>query len=133
MQNIKIYFLTFIVFFLIDIVWLGFISRSLYSTYLGYLMAPKVNWAAALIFYFLFIGGLLFFVINPAIEKNSLIYAIVAGGFFGLIAYGTYDLTNLATIKDWPLNITVIDLIWGTFLNAATSGVTFMLVTKLFK
>ncbi len=133
MQNIKIYFLTFIVFFLIDIVWLGFISRSLYSTYLGYLMAPKVNWAAALIFYFLFIGGLLFFVINPAIEKNSLIYAIVAGGFFGLIAYGTYDLTNLATIKDWPLNITVIDLIWGTFLNAATSGVTFMLVTKFFK
>lgn len=133
MQNIKIYFLTFFVFFLVDIVWLGFISKSLYSTYLAHLMAPKVNWTAALIFYFLYIGGLLFFVINPSIEKNSLIYAIAAGGFFGLIAYGTYDLTNLATIKDWPLNITVIDLIWGTFLNAATSGITYSLATRFFK
>lgn len=133
MNNIKIYFITFVVFFLVDIVWLGFISKSLYSKYLGHLMAPNVNWAAALIFYFLFIAGLVFFVINPSIEKQSILYAILAGGFFGLIAYGTYDLTNLATIKDWPINITIIDLIWGTFLNATTSGITFLIAQKFLR
>ena len=96
-------------------------------------MAPKVNWTAALIFYALFIAGLVFFVINPALAKDSLMYAILAGGFFGLITYGTYDLTNLATLKDWPLNITIIDLIWGTVLNAITSGITFTVVQKFFK
>lgn len=133
MQNLKLYLITVVIFFLVDIVWLGFISKNLYRTYLGHLMAPKVNWYAGVIFYLLFIGGLLFFVINPALEKESLIYAILAGGFFGLVTYGTYDLTNLATIKDWPLNITLIDLGWGTFLNAATSGITYLIAMKIFK
>lgn len=133
MQNLKVYLLTILVFFLVDIVWLGVISKNLYKNYLGHLMAPKVNWTAALIFYALFIAGLVFFVINPALAKESLVYAILAGGFFGLITYGTYDLTNLATIKDWPLNITIIDLIWGTVLNALTSGITFTVIQKFFK
>lgn len=133
MQNLKIYLVTTVVFFLVDIVWLGFISKNLYSKYLGHLMAPRVNWIAALIFYALFIVGLMFFVINPALAKKSLSYAIVVGGLFGLIAYSTYDLTNLATIKDWPLNITIIDIMWGTFLNAMTSGITFTIVQKFFK
>lgn len=127
MQSLKIYGMTFLVFFLVDLVWLGVISKNLYRKYLGHLMTPNVNWTAALLFYVLFIAGLVFFVVNPALEKESLRYAILAGGFFGLIAYGTYDLTNLATLKDWPLTITVIDLLWGTFLNAATSGLTFLL------
>lgn len=133
MQNLKVYLLTIVVFFLVDIIWLGVISKNLYKNYLGHLMAPKVNWTAALIFYALFIAGLVFFVINPALAKDSLMYAILAGGFFGLITYGTYDLTNLATLKDWPLNITIIDPIWGTVLNALTSGITFTVVQKFFK
>lgn len=133
MQNLKVYLITVVVFFLVDIVWLGFISKNLYKKYLGNLMAPNVNWTAAIIFYFLFIAGLVFFVINPAIEKESLKHAIVVGGFFGLIAYSTYDLTNLATMKDWPLNITVIDIIWGTILNAATAGITFLLANRFIK
>ncbi|NLY37124.1 MAG: DUF2177 family protein [Tissierellia bacterium] len=133
MQNIKIYLITVVVFFLVDILWLGFISKNLYKKYLGFLMAPKVNWTAAIIFYSLFIVGLVFFVINPALEKSSLIYAILVGGFFGLITYATYDLTNLSTLKDWPLIITVVDIVWGTFLNAATSGITFMIVQKFLK
>lgn len=133
MDNIKIYITTMVVFFLVDILWLGFISRKLYRDYLGHLMAPKVNWPAALIFYALFIVGLVFFVINPALARDSLRYAILVGGFFGLITYATYDLTNLATLKDWPLNITIIDLIWGSFLNGATAGITFLIVKKLFK
>lgn len=132
MQNIKIYLITALVFFLVDILWLGFISKKLYRKHLGFIMAPKVNWAAAIIFYSLFIVGLVFFVINPALERSSLIYAILVGGFFGLITYGTYDLTNLSTLKDWPLFITVVDLIWGTFLNGATSGITFILAQKFF-
>lgn len=133
MRDLKIYLITAFVFFVFDIIWLGLISKQLYRNHLGHLMAPQVNWVAALIFYTLFIFGLIFFVINPAIEKGSLSYAILAGGFYGLIAYATYDLTNLATIKDWPLNITIIDLIWGTFLNAMTSGVTFFIATRFLK
>ena len=133
MQFLKVYALTLVIFFLVDIVWLGVISKKLYKEYLGHLMAPNVNWAAALVFYFLFIAGLVFFVIMPAIEKRDLMYAITVGAFFGLITYGTYDLTNLATLRDWPLNITIIDLIWGTFLNAATSGITYFVATSLLK
>lgn len=133
MQFLKVYALTLVIFFLVDIVWLGVISKKLYKEYLGHLMAPNVSWAAALVFYFLFIAGLVFFVIMPAIEKGDLMYAITVGAFFGLITYGTYDLTNLATLKDWPLNITIIDLIWGTFLNAATSGITYFVATSLLK
>ena len=123
--NLPLYLLTFFVFFLVDIVWLGMVSKNIYSKYLGHLMSPNVNWVAAIVFYLLFIGGLVFFVIQPALLKESLQYAILVGGFFGLIAYGTYDLTNLATLKDWPIMITVIDLVWGTFLNAATAGITY--------
>lgn len=133
MQFLKVYALTLVIFFLVDIVWLGVISKKLYKEYLGHLMAPNVNWAAALVFYFLFIAGLVFFVIMPAIEKGDLMYAISVGAFFGLITYGTYDLTNLATLRDWPLNITIIDLVWGTFLNAATSGITYFVATSLLK
>lgn len=130
MQFMKLYLITFVVFFAIDIIWLGFISRGLYQQYLGYLMKPNVNWVAAILFYVLFIGGLIFFVINPGIEKDSYLYVIGAGAFFGLITYATYDMTNLATIKDWPLLITVIDLIWGTLLCTLTSLITFY-ITKL--
>ncbi len=132
MENLKIYLLTLVVFFLVDIVWLGVISKNLYKKYLGHLMTPTVNWTAAILFYLLFIAGLAFFVINPALAKGSLLYAVLAGGFFGLVAYGTYDLTNLATLKDWPLLITVIDLVWGTFLNAATAGITYVVAGKFF-
>lgn len=131
MQFIKIYLVTFIVFFAIDIVWLGFISKGLYQQYLGYIMKTNVNWIAAILFYLLFIGGLIFFVINPGLAKDSWLYVVGAGAFFGLITYATYDMTNLATIKDWPLLITVIDLMWGTFLCATTSTITFF-IAKLF-
>ena len=132
MQNIKLYFITLVVFFLVDILWLTVISRKLYAKYLGYIMTDNVNWVAALVFYAMFIAGLVFFVINPALGKDSLRYAILAGGFFGLVTYGTYDLTNLATLRDWPVLITVVDLIWGTFVTATTSGITFY-VAKLIK
>lgn len=132
MSYLKLYIVSIVVFFAIDILWLGFISKNLYATHLGHLMAPKVNWVAAIVFYALFMAGLVFFVIEPALAKQSLRYALLAGAFFGLICYATYDLTNLATLKDWPLNITLIDLAWGTVLNSAVAAITYLIADKYF-
>jgi uncharacterized membrane protein len=116
------YVLTSIVFFAIDMVWLGFLAKGIYRKYLGALLSDQVNWPAAVIFYLLFIIGIFVFVILPAVEKNSLINAIALGAFFGLITYATYDLTNLATLKNWPLPIVFIDLAWGMVLTSLVSA-----------
>lgn len=125
---IKLYVVSLIVFLGIDIIWLGFIAKKLYSKYLGYLMTEKIVWIAAVIFYLIFIAGLVFFVINPALREKSLSYALYAGAFLGLVTYATYDLTNLATIKNWPVIVTVLDLLWGMFISSATSGITFLIM-----
>jgi uncharacterized membrane protein len=122
---IKLYFLTLTVFLAIDGLWLTMIAKNFYAKYLGYLMSKTPNLAAAGIFYLIYILALLVFVLVPAIEKNSLTQAITMGALFGLCAYATYDLTNLATIKDWPILITIVDLIWGTTLSALVAGVSF--------
>ncbi|MDD2591769.1 MAG: DUF2177 family protein [Erysipelotrichaceae bacterium] len=133
MENVRNYSISFAVFLLIDFIWLGFIAKSLYSKYLGYIMAPKPNLVVALIFYALFTLGILVFVIKPALLAQEPMRALLYGMFFGLITYATYDLTNLATLKDWPITITIIDLIWGTFLGGTTSYISYMLITTLFK
>ena len=94
-------------------------------------MRPDINWFAAIAFYLLFIAGLVVFVITPAIEKNSWFHALLYGALFGLITYATYDLTNLATLKDWPLLVTVVDLIWGSVLAALISVVTYFIAEKI--
>lgn len=124
MEFLKNYLIALVVFTLIDLVWLVKISRKLYQDKLGHLMADKVNLPAAAIFYLLFIAAMVFFVITPALEKNSVLYALGIGAFFGLVTYGTYDLTNLATLRDWPVSITVIDLIWGSFVTGSTCALT---------
>lgn len=115
------YFLTTIVFFAIDMVWLGFVAKNIYRKYLGALLSDTVNWAAAILFYLIFIVGIFIFVINPAVEKQSVMRAITLGAIFGFIAYATYDLTNYATLKGFPLNIVFIDLAWGAVLIALVS------------
>jgi uncharacterized membrane protein len=94
-------------------------------------MKPDVNWFAAIIFYLLFIAGLVTFVISPAVEKHSWVSAVLYGALFGLVTYATYDLTNLATLKDWPLTVTVVDLVWGTVLAASISGITYFIAGKI--
>ena len=123
------YLLTTIVFFAIDIVWLGFVAKDLYAKHLSHFMADNVNWTAAIIFYLLYIAGILVFAVYPAVEKNSFSYALIYGAFFGLVAYATYDLTNLATLKDWPVKIVIIDLIWGTVLTASVAVSGFYITT----
>ncbi|MFZ6034729.1 MAG: DUF2177 family protein [Patescibacteria group bacterium] len=128
---IKLYSVALFVFLSIDMVWLGLVARNFYSKYLGYLMSPKVNWPAAILFYLLFILGLVLFVIAPSLDKKSLGNALIYGALFGLVTYATYDLTNMATIKDWPLIVTVVDLAWGTFLAASVSAISFAIANKL--
>jgi len=130
MEIIKTYAIAFVTFFLIDIVWLVVVARKLYQKELGYIMSEKPNWIVAALFYLIFIAGLVFFVINPALEKNSWTYALLVGMLFGLITYSTYDLTNLATLKDWPIKITIIDLIWGTSLGGLVSTITFFILKR---
>ncbi len=115
------YFLTTLVFFILDMLWLGLIAKDLYNKYLIDFLSDKVNWTAAIIFYLLFIIGIFYFCILPAIEKDSISKAIIGGAFFGIITYATYDLTNLATLKNWPLPIVFIDIIWGMLLTMLVS------------
>lgn len=128
MFYIKSYLITIVVFFGIDIVWLGAVAKDLYRDKLGFILKDNFNAAAGLIFYLFFVAGLIFFVINRAVELSSWQYALFAGMFFGFITYSTYDMTNLATIKDWPVIITVIDIIWGSILCGATSLITYLLI-----
>lgn len=127
MSYIKMYIIAFIVFLIIDAIWLGIISKNLYKKELGHLMSKKPNFIAAGLFYLLFLVGLVYFVINPSIINNDLPKLFISSGLFGLITYATYDLTNLATLKDWPLKITIIDLLWGTTLSILVSYLTFIL------
>lgn len=128
---LKLFIIALPVFFVIDMVWLVLVAKNFYQKQIGFLMKPEINWFAAIIFYLLFIAGLVTFVISPAIEKHSLVHAILFGALFGLITYATYDLTNLATLKDWPLLVTVIDLIWGTVLAASISAITYIIAGKI--
>jgi uncharacterized membrane protein len=124
---VKLYLLTFVAFLAIDGLWLGFVAKNLYRKYLGFLMTPNTMWAAAVLFYLLYIVGVLVFAVLPGLEAGSLSKSALLGALFGLIAYATYDLTNLATIKDWPLAVTVIDLIWGTSLSAAVASIGYLI------
>ena len=122
---IKMYLIALVIFVIIDGIWLGFIAKDLYRKELGHLLASNPNWTAAVIFYLLFLIGLVYFVINPGIEKESIMTVVISGALFGLLTYATYDLTNLATLKEWPLKITIIDLIWGTSLSTIVSTATY--------
>jgi len=128
---IKLYFATLFAFLAIDMVWLGIVARNFYYEQLGFLMSPATNWVAAMIFYLLFILGILVFVVLPGLEKNSLKDTILRAALFGLVTYATYDLTNLATLKDWPLLITIVDMAWGTVLTIAVSCIGFLAGKRL--
>jgi uncharacterized membrane protein len=123
---IKLYFITLAAFLAIDAVWLALVARTFYRKYLDWLMAANPNWIAALAFYLLFVVGVLVFVVVPGVEDGSLRTTLLKGALFGLIAYGTYDLTNQATVKNWPLTITAVDMAWGTVLSVAVSYIGFV-------
>jgi len=118
---LKLYLVTLLAFFLVDMIWLAFVARKFYRQQIGFLMASKPKWLAAIIFYLLFILGILVFVVVPGLDGSSLQTALLRAALFGLITYATYDLTNLATLKDWPILVTLVDLLWGTVLSVLIS------------
>ncbi len=130
---LKLFIIALPVFFAIDMVWLGLVAKNFYQNQIGFLMTSNINWVAAIIFYLIFIAGLVFFVIIPALLKKSWIHALLFGAFFGFVTYATYDLTNLATLKDWPLLVTLVDLVWGMVLGALVSFATYRIYTKFFQ
>jgi uncharacterized membrane protein len=105
----------------IDGLWLGLVARGFYRRHLGFLMAEKPNWVAAIAFYLLYVLGVTVFAVVPAVDADSLADAAWRGGLFGLVAYATYDLTNAATLRGWPGIVTVVDMAWGVLLSAAVA------------
>jgi uncharacterized membrane protein len=119
------------VFFIVDMIWLGVIARGFYRKALEPLLTPNINWTAAIIFYFLFLVGILIFALLPGIERRSLVYTVAMAALFGFISYATYDLTNLATLRDWPLMLSIVDMIWGSFLSASTAAITYLIMSRI--
>ncbi len=115
-----------------DLLWLGLIMPGFYRANLGHLMSGSIGWTAAIAFYALYAVGLAYFVIQPAVGSLSLVRAIAVGAFFGFVAYATYDLTNQATLRDWPFVVTVVDMLWGALLSGVVSTLTYLLATKVF-
>ena len=128
---IRLFLIALPTFFVIDMAWLVIVARKFYSDQLGFLMKPDIGWTAAILFYLLFIAALVIFVITPAVEKHSWVHALIYGAFFGLVTYATYDLTNLATLKDWPVVVTIVDLIWGSVLAALISVITYFVSSRI--
>ena len=124
---IKLYLLTAPVFFAVDLLWLGVIARGFYRNNLGHLLSSTVNWPAAVIFYLIFIGGILYFSVLPALAEGSLRRALVNGALFGFFTYVTYELTNLATLPDWPLRVVLVDTAWGVTLCASVASVSYLI------
>jgi uncharacterized membrane protein len=114
---VALYLISVPVFFLIDMIWLGFVARDFYQTRLGHLLG-ETNWIAGIIFYLVFLLGLTWFATYPATLSDSFLRALALGALFGFFTYSTYDLTNLATLRNWPLSLSIIDIIWGTVLGA---------------
>lgn len=128
---LKLFFIALPIFIAFDISWVGFLAKDFYRDQIGSLMKPNINWIAAILFYFIFILGLVLFVIQPALEKQSWTHALLFGSLFGLVTYATFDLTNLALLKSWPVLVTIVDLIWGMFLSALVSVLTYFIVVKI--
>ncbi len=115
------YGLTAVIFLGMDAVWLSQANQALYQPAIGHLMASTVDWGAAALFYLLYIGGVVFFGEAPALQQGRSLVALGRGALFGLMAYATYDLTNQATMRDWPWSVTVMDLIWGSFASGVAA------------
>ena len=128
---LKLYALTVPVFFIIDLIWLGVVAKGFYQKNLKYILSPNVNWTAAIIFYLMYIAGILIFAVLPGVAKDSVRHAALWGALFGFFTYATYDLTNLALLKDWPLNIVVVDILWGVVLCTVVATLSFYIAKWL--
>jgi uncharacterized membrane protein len=117
------YFASLFVFLVIDGLWLGVIARDFFVAQMGPLLRDDPNLAVAALFYAVFVGGLLYFAVIPGLREGSLSLAVVNGALLGLLAYGTYDITNLAVLKGYTVTLAMVDIAWGTFLSGLVAAV----------
>lgn len=128
---LKLYLLTVPVFFAVDLLWLGVLARDFYQHNLDHLLSATVNWPAAFLFYFMYIAGIILFSVRPGLAARSLFKAMLWGALFGFFTYATYDLTNLATLRDWPLKVVMVDIAWGTLLCALVATASYLIGRRL--
>lgn len=126
-QIVTAYLTTAVVFFTIDYIWLSQIATRFYFDRIGHLLMEKPNLVAAGVFYIIYVVGIVVFAVLPALKSGSLLYAVVFGGLFGFFTYATYDVTNYATLKNWPVLVAVVDITWGTFLSTVSAAGGFLL------
>lgn len=129
---IYLYLATLPIFLILDFIWIGLIARSFYVEQLGYLMRTPILWGVAFSFYALFLIGLLYFAVIPALTDGTVVKAAINGALFGFFAYAAYDLTNQATIKDWPAIVTMVDMTWGAVLCGAVAAASFVIGKNIF-
>lgn len=127
---LKQFFVALGSFLVVDGLWLTLIAKNFYAKHLGYLMSKNPNLLVAGLFYLIYIFAMVVLVVTPGIEKGSFWSTVLSGALFGLCCYATYDLTNLATVQGWPLIVTIVDLIWGTFLSATIATISFLVFHK---
>lgn len=127
---LQTYGVSLVAFLALDALWLGLIARGFYRDQLGSLLTPDVRWGAALLFYGIFVAGILVFAILPALERASLGRALLLGGFFGVVTYAAYDLTNLATLRDFPTTVAAVDMVWGGVLTASVTAIGFLFASR---
>jgi len=131
-KSVIIYGIIFAIMMAIDFIWLGFIAQKLYRNYIGFLLNDSFKLLPGILFYLLYAVGILVFVVQPMLKDGNITQAFIRGAFFGLVCYATYDLTNLATVKNWPVVLTLIDLTWGTALTGIVSALA-VWATKVLK
>jgi uncharacterized membrane protein len=127
----KLYIVALPIFVVLDMIWFAFVAKNLFYKQIGFIMRPEINWMAAILVYLLLIAGLVLFVIMPAIEKRSWQHALLYGALFGLVIYATYDLTNMAVLKDWPMLLSLVDMSWGTILTALVSTASYFIAVAI--
>lgn len=127
---IRTYVVSLASFLVLDFVWLGLIARGFYRSQLTDLLASEVRWLPAVLFYTLFVAAILVFAVVPAVQRESAGRAALLGAFFGLVAYAAYDLTNLATLKDFPVVVAVVDMTWGSVLSASVATVGYLVASR---
>jgi len=122
---------TAIVFAIVDAIWLSQAAPRIYRPMIGEMLSDNMRVAPAIAFYLIYVTGLVFFAVAPALERSSLMWALLCGAAFGFVAYATYDLTNQATLKVWDTRMTILDMSWGTFASALASGAGFLAAQRL--
>jgi len=124
------YISTAAAFFTMDFLWVGFVAKNFYFSRMGHLLADKVNYVAAGGFYLLYVAGIIIFAVAPAMKSGSWQTAAMYGSLFGFFCYATYDMTNQATLKNWPVAVTIVDIAWGTVLTGTAATIGYLLIRK---